>query len=138
MLNHISLLGRLTKDPELRRTPTGKAVASFTLAVDRDYAEKGAERQTDFIECVAWGSTAEFIERNFQKGQLAAADGRLQIRGWTDKDGHKRKTTEIVVSNIYFAGAKNDRQAGEKEVPPYIPPADNFTVIDDEDDRLPF
>lgn len=138
MLNHVTLMGRFTSSPELLRTQTGKAVASFTLAVDRDYAEKGAERQTDFIECVAWGGTAEFIERNFQKGQLAAAAGRLQIRGWTDKDGHKRNAAEVVVSDIYFAGPKNDRPAGEKEIKQYEPPADNFSVIDDDDDRLPF
>jgi single-strand DNA-binding protein len=127
----------MTRDPELRRTPTGKAVASFTLAVDRDYAEKGAERQTDFIECVAWGGTAEFIERNFQKGQLAAATGRLQIRGWTDKDGNKRKTAEIVVSNIYFAGAKMSEKPSDSAEVQYAPPVDNFAEITD-DEVLPF
>lgn len=137
MLNHVTLMGRFTSSPELRRTPTGKAVASFTLAVDRDYAEKGAERQADFIECVAWGGTAEFIERNFQKGQLAAAAGRLQIRGWMDKDGNNRKTAEVVVSNIYFAGAKNERKPVDSAEVQYAPPVDNFEEIMD-DERLPF
>ena len=135
MLNHITIMGRLTKEPELRRTNTGKAVTSFTLAVDRDYAEKGAERETDFIECVAWGGTAEFIERNFQKGQLAAATGRLQIRDWMDKDGNRRKTAEVVVSNLYFAGAKNRDHAVEK--PADIPTENQFAVLPD-DEQLPF
>lgn len=92
MLNHITIMGRLTRDPELRRTNTGKAVTSFTLAVDRDYAEKGAERETDFIECVAWRGTAEFVDKYFGRGQMAVVSGRLQIRDWEDKGGNRRRS----------------------------------------------
>ena len=101
-LNHITIMGRLTKEPELRQTQSGKAVANFTLAVDRDYAEKGAERQTDFIECVAWRGTAEFVDKYFGRGQMAVVSGRLQIRDWEDKDGNKRRSAEIVADNVYF------------------------------------
>ena len=92
-LNHITIMGRLTKEPELRQTQSGKAVANFTLAVDRDYAEKGAERQTDFIDCVAWRGTAEFVDKYFGRGQMAVVSGRLQIRDWEDKEVEKQKET---------------------------------------------
>ena len=110
MLNHITLLGRLTRDPELRRTQSGTAVASFTIAVDRDFAPKdGGERETDFIDCVAWRSTGEFVSKYFQKGSVIAVSGRLQIRNWTDKDGNKRRTAEVNVENAYFAGSKSNQ-----------------------------
>mgnify|MGYP000507962026 CR=1 FL=1 len=97
MLNHIVLMGRLTRDPELRRTGSGVAVASFTLAVDRDFAAQGAEKETDFVDIVAWRNTAEFVSRYFTKGRMAVVTGRLQIRNWTDKEGNKRRSAEVVV-----------------------------------------
>ena len=103
MLNHIVIMGRLTRDPELRYTQSQTPVASFRVAVDRDYAPKdGGERQTDFIDCVAWRSTAEFVSKYFQKGSMAVVSGRLQIRDWTDRDGNKRRSAEIVADNVYF------------------------------------
>lgn len=104
MLNRIVLMGRMTRDPELRRTAAGTAVASITLAVDRDYASQGQEREADFIDCVAWRNTAEFVSKYFTKGQLAVVSGRLQIRPWEAKDGSKRRSAEIIVEDIYFAG----------------------------------
>ena len=113
MLNHITIMGRLTRDPELRRTGSGIAVASFTLAVDRDYAPRdGGERETDFIDCVAWRQTGEFVSKYFSKGRMAVVSGRLQIRGWTDKDGNKRRTAEVVADNVYFGESKRDGDGG--------------------------
>ena len=109
MLNHITIMGRLTKDVELRRTGTGTAVASFTLAVDRDFSK---ENETDFIECVAWDKKAEFVSKYFSKGRMAVVSGRLQIRGWQDKDGNKRKTAEVVAENVYFGDSKKDAADG--------------------------
>ena len=109
MLNHITIMGRLTRDPELRRTGSGIAVASFTLAVDRDYAPKdGGDRKTDFINCVAWRQTGEFVSKYFTKGRMAVVSGRLQIRSWNDKDGNKRRTAEVVADNVYFGDSKRD------------------------------
>ena len=109
MLNHITIMGRLTRDPELRRTGSGIAVASFSLAVDRDYSPKdGGERETDFIDCVAWRQTGEFVSKYFTKGRMAVVSGRLQIRSWTDKDGNKRRTAEVVADNVYFGDSKRD------------------------------
>lgn len=109
MLNHITVMGRLTRDPEFRRIGSGIAVASFTVAVDRDIANKeSGERETDFIDCVAWRGTGEFVSKYFSKGSMAVVSGRLQIRSWTDKDGNKRRTAEIVADNVYFGGAKKD------------------------------
>ena len=106
MLNHIVIMGRLTAAPELRYTQQNTPVASFTLAVDRDYQQGGSERQTDFIPCVAWRGTAEFVSKYFTKGSMAAVSGRLQLRDWTDKDGNKRRTAEVVTDNIYFGESK--------------------------------
>ena len=107
MLNHIVIMGRLTRDPELRYTQSQTPVASFTLAVDRDYGGRdGQDRQTDFIDCVAWRSTAEFVSKYFSKGSMAAVSGRLQLRDWTDKDGNKRRNAEVVVDNVYFGESK--------------------------------
>jgi single-strand DNA-binding protein len=133
-LNHITIMGRLTKDVELRRTPSGVAVASFTLAVDRDFKEKGGEKETDFIECVAWRNTAEFMDKHFSKGRVAVVSGRLQIRSWQDKDGNKRKTAEVVAENVYFGDSK---PTGNN----FDAPANTgseFPVIDFGDEQLPF
>lgn len=107
MLNKIVIMGRLTRDPELRQTGSGTSVASFTLAVDRDYSGRdGGEKETDFIDVVAWRHTAEFVSKYFAKGDAAAVVGRLQIRGWTDKDGNKRRSAEVVADSVYFGGSK--------------------------------
>lgn len=127
MLNHINLMGRLTKDVELRRTGSGVAVASFTIAVDRDFSK---EKETDFIDIVAWKNTAEFANNYLSKGRMVVISGRLQIRSWTDKDGNKRKTAEVVADNIYFADSKKDSSPST--------PANNYPVLDDQDEGLPF
>lgn len=109
MLNHIVVMGRLTRDPELRRTASGTAVTSFSVAVERDFPNKeSGQKETDFIDCVAWRSTGEFVAKYFQKGSMAVVDGRLQIRGWTDNNGNKRRTAEIVANSVYFGSAKKD------------------------------
>ena len=168
MLNHIVLMGRLTRDPELRRTGSGIAVASFTLAVDRDYAAQGAEKETDFVDIVAWRNTAEFVSRYFTKGRMAVVTGRLQIRNWTDKDGNKRRTAEVVADNVYFGESKRTEQhtggynapaPGYSSAPapsyggygaqaPAAPsyggysapsaPASDFAMLEDDDAQLPF
>ena len=113
MLNHITIMGRLTRDPELRRTGTGIAVASFTVAVDRDFGGRdGGEKETDFIDCVAWRQTGEFVSKYFTKGRMIVVSGRLQIRSWTDKDGNKRRTAEVVADNCYFGDSKRDSEGG--------------------------
>jgi len=147
-MNQIVIMGRLTRDPELRHTTNGVAVASFSLAVDRGYAPKdGGERQTDFIDVVAWRSTAEFVSKYFTKGQMAAVTGRLQIRDWTDKDGNKRKSAEVVADNIYFTESKKSREAsfGASEVKDdygasYSTPVESsdFAELDMDDGELPF
>ena len=153
MLNHIVLMGRLTRDPELRRTGSGIAVASFTLAVDRDYAAQGAEKETDFVDIVAWRNTAEFVSRYFTKGRMAVVTGRLQIRNWTDKDGNKRRSAEVVADNVYFGDSKRDgasAPAGFDQTPSYAAPqpyqqsapqapaASGFSMLEDDDSELPF
>lgn len=145
MLNHIVIMGRLTRDPELRYTPSQTPVASFTLAVDRDYSSReGGEKQTDFIDCVVWRSTAEFVSNYFQKGSMAVVSGRLQLRDWTDREGGKRRSAEVNVDNIYFGESKRDR---DNSVNGYAAPANTqpmsqrqtFTELEDEDDgELPF
>ena len=145
MLNHIVIMGRLTKDPELRRTGSGIAVTSFTLAVERDFSGKDqGEKETDFIDCVAWRSTGEFVSKYFQRGRMACVAGRLQIRQWTDKDGNKRRSAEIVADNVYFADSKNAADSGSSPAPaasPATPAAapvgNNYAVLDD-DSELPF
>ena len=113
MLNHIVIMGRLTRDPELRRTGSGIAVASFTVAVDRDFGGRdGGEKETDFIDCVAWRQTGEFVSKYFSKGRMIVVSGRLQIRSWTDKDGNKRRTAEVVADNCYFGDSKRDSDSG--------------------------
>ena len=156
MLNHITIMGRLTRDPELRYTQSQTPVASFTLAVDRDYGGRdGGEKQTDFIDCVAWRQTAEFVSKYFQKGSMAVVSGRLQIRDWTDREGGKRRSAEVVVDNIYF-GESRRRDSGESgsyggnygssgESRSYSAPSSSsssnaspFAELDDGDGELPF
>ena len=145
MLNHIDLMGRLVRDPELRRTQSGVAVASFTLAVDDDYTNDKGERGCSFIPCVAWKQLAEHIQKWFTKGQQAIVSGRIQTRQYTDKEGNKRTATEIVADKIYFCGSKKDRDEAdyaraEREGKNYQPAAAPWSVeVDDEDDgSLPF
>ena len=158
MLNHIIVMGRLTRDPELRRTGSGIAVASFSLAVDRDYSPKdGGERETDFIDCVAWRQTGEFVSKYFTKGRMAVVSGRLQIRNWTDKEGNKRRTAEVVADNVYFGDSRRDSDSGSSysgnsygsygsapAAPAYggysapSAPASDFAMLDDDDAQLPF
>ncbi|MGM9574649.1 MAG: single-stranded DNA-binding protein [Oscillospiraceae bacterium] len=150
MLNHITIMGRLTRDPDLRYTQSQTPVASFTLAVDRDYGSRdGGEKQTDFIDCVAWRSTAEFVSKYFQKGSMAVVSGRLQIRDWTDREGGKRRSAEVVVDNMYFGESKR-REGGEvrsETRPAYnssyesVSPsmgASAFSELGDDDGELPF
>lgn len=135
MLNRCIIMGRLTRSPELRRTQSGKAVTSVTLAVDRDFKGQNGEKETDFIDIVAWGNTAEFLCNYFSKGRMAVAEGRLQFRDWTDKNGNKRKSAEIQVSNIYFADSKKD----EYTAPQYPQQSNEFQEIEDEEPgNLPF
>lgn len=135
MLNHITIMGRLTSDPELRRTGSGIAVTSFTLAVDRDFKAENGEKETDFFDCVAWRNTAEFVEKYFAKGRMAVVSGRLQIRSWKDKDGNNRRTAEIVADNVYFADSKN---ATDINVGHNAAPAQDYAMLTDEDAQLPF
>jgi single-strand DNA-binding protein len=140
MLNHITIMGRLTKDPELRRTGSGVAVASFTVAADRDFGEK----ETDFIECVAWRQTGEFVSKYFTKGRMAVVSGRLQFRSWTDKDGNKRKTAEVVADNVYFGDSKKDESNDQSGYTGFIPndkvpaPSKDYEMLTGEDEQLPF
>ena len=166
MLNHITIMGRLVRDPELRRTGSGVAVASFTVAVDRDFGGRdGGEKETYFIDCVAWRQTGEFVSKYFTKGRMFVVSGRLQIRSWTDKDGNKRRTAEVVADNCYFGDSKRDDQGGSyggntyggnfggnaygggynAPAPSYggynapaANPASDFAMLDDDDAQLPF
>lgn len=154
MLNHIVVMGRLTRDPELRYTQSQTPVASFTVAVDRDFSSRETgERQTDFIDCVAWRSTAEFVSKYFQKGSMAAVSGRLQIRDWTDREGGKRRSAEIVADNVYFGESKRSRDNAPASSAPAPRPASTgynarysdapaggsaFAELDDGDGELPF
>ena len=158
MLNHITIMGRLTRDPELRRTGSGIAVASFTVAVDRDFGGRdGGEKETDFIDCVAWRQTGEFVSKYFTKGSMIVVSGRLQIRPWTDKDGNKRRTAEVVADNVYFGESKRSSEGGSSyggnayggnsysaPAPSFggysapAAPASDFAMLDDDDAQLPF
>ena len=130
MLNVVAIMGRLTADPEMKTTPNGVSVTSFTLAVDRDFKKDG-EKETDFIECVAWKNTAEFVDKFFSKGKMAVVSGRLQIRSWTDKDGNKRKTAEVVADNVYFGEAKTTASADG-------PQTNGFDMLSGDDSGLPW
>lgn len=124
MLNHIVIMGRLTRDPELRRTGSGIAVTSFTVAVDRDYKSGNSnEKEVDFIDCVAWRQAGEFVDKYFTKGRMIVVSGRLQTRTWTDKDGNKRKATEVVTDNAYFSDSKSESHNAQQANNPYMPPA---------------
>ena len=161
MLNHITIMGRLTRDPELRRTGTGIAVASFSVAVDRDFGNReSGEKETDFIDCVAWRQTGEFVSKYFTKGSMIVVSGRLQIRSWNDKDGNKRRTAEVVADNVYFGESKRSNEGGNAyggntyggnsygaapAAPAYggysapaAAPASDFAMLDDNDAQLPF
>ena len=158
MLNHITIMGRLTRDPELRRTGSGIAVASFTVAVDRDFGGRdGGEKETDFIDCVAWRQTGEFVSKYFTKGSMIVVSGRLQIRNWNDKDGNKRRSAEVVADNVYFGESKrseNGNAFGGNSYGGYsapaapatgfggysapAAPASDFAMLDDDDAQLPF
>ena len=158
MLNHIVIMGRLTRDPELRRTGSGVAVTSFTVAVDRDFGNReNGERETDFIDCVAWRQTGEFVSKYFAKGRMAVVSGRLQIRNWTDKEGNKRRTAEVIADNVYFGDSKRDGDSGSSSyggnaygaapaasnyggysAPAASAPASDFAMLDDDDAQLPF
>lgn len=132
MLNKIIIMGRLTKDVELRKTGNGTSVASFTIACERDFGENG-QKETDFIEVVAWKHTADFVSKYFSKGRMAVVSGRLQIRSWNDKDGNKRRTAEIVADSVYFGDSKTDNSA-----PGYPEVENDFPVMSGEDVVLPF
>lgn len=160
MLNKIILMGRLTRDPELKKTPAGTDVVSFSIACERDRAAAGAEKETDFIDCVAWRKTAEFVSDWFRKGMMAVVSGRLQIRAWTDKDGNKRRAAEVVCDEIYFGESKKEsapaqyrqsdleaeeaarqRLAAEGMIKGYEPKteaAEDFALMDVDDAELPF
>ena len=157
MLNHITIMGRLTRDPELRYTQSQTPVSSFTLAVDRDFGSRdGGEKQTDFIDCVAWRQTAEFVSKYFTKGRMAVVSGRLQIRDWTDREGGKRRSAEVVVDNVYFGDSRRDNNdsgnyGGNSYGSSYgdssrsysapassAPSANTFAELDDGDGELPF
>ena len=144
MLNHITIMGRLPRDPELRRTGSGLAVAGFTVAVDRDRAMEGKEKETDFIDCVAWRQTGEFVSKYFTKGSMIVVSGRLQIRSWTDKDGNKRRTAEVAAENVYFGESKRNSDNGSSYAGnngygvPAKPPASDFALLEDDDAQLPF
>ena len=147
MLNLIVIMGRLTRDPEIRRTASGTAVANFSVAVDRDFPSQDGSRETDFIDCVAWKHTADFVGKYFSKGKQIVVKGRLQIRSWTDKDGNKRRTAEIVADSVYFAGAKTESpaEAQRYDTPvgcgaqaPIDPGPEDYPIITDDDTGLPF
>ena len=159
MLNRIIIMGRLVRDPELRRTQNGTAVTSFTLAVDRDFKSQSGEKETDFIDVVAWRGTAEFVCNYFTKGRMAVAEGRLQIREWKDKEGNNRRTAEVVADNMYFADSRRDSApSGDYAPPPYGTPVQSggrsgsapaqsgnpgggyggFAELDDQEGDLPF
>ena len=151
MFNHIAILGRLTRDPEYRTTGSGLSVANFSVAVDRDFPGPSGEKETDFIDVVAWRSTAEFVSKYFTKGRMAVVEGRLQIRDWTDRDGGKRRSAEVIADNVYFGDSRRDN-AGDFGAAPgysapmggrsnYAAPMDNhsdFAEIGEEDGELPF
>lgn len=148
MLNKIIVMGRMVRDPELRRTGSGTAVTSFSLAVDRDFKDQNGDKETDFIDVVAWRNTAEFVSKYFTKGRMAVVEGRLQIRDWTDKDGGKRRSAEIIAENVYFGDSKHETQntqadnmaslAGRMSGFADPPNKQGFAEIGEEDGELPF
>lgn len=135
MLNRIIIMGRLVRDPELRTTQSGVSVTSFTLAVDRDIKSQSGERDTDFIDVVAWRQTAEFVCRYFGKGRMAVVEGKLQTRDWKDRDGNNRRTVEVIAGSVYFGDSKRD--SGQAYSAPAAEPS-GFSEIDDQENDLPF
>ena len=164
MLNHITIMGRLVREPELRRTGSGIAVASFRVAVDRDFGGRdGGERETDFIDCVAWRQTGEFVSKYFAKGSMIVVSGRLQMRNWNDKEGNKRTSAEVVAENVYFGESKRSSEGNSYGgnsyggnsyggnnygapaansfggyAAPASSPASDFAMLEDDDAQLPF
>ena len=139
MLNKIFIMGRLTRDPELRRTQNGTAVTSFTLAVDRDFKNADGTKETDFIDCVVWRQTAEFVSKYFTKGRMAVVEGRLQIRDWQDKDGNKRRNAGVIADNVYFGDSRSDNAPGSYQAAkaPVNVDAEDFAEVEDDDSDLP-
>lgn len=138
MMNHITLMGRLTRDPELRRTPSGTAVATFSLAVPRNFKDKDTgEAPVDFFDVIAWRHTGEFVSKYFTKGRMAAVEGRLQIRNWTDNEGNKRRSAEVVAENIYFADSAKDKDAANPKFSRATTPATADSEAE-ADSELPF
>ena len=146
MLNHITLQARLVRDPELRRLPSGKSVASVSVACERDFSKEGEEKETDFIDIVAFGGTADHLAKYYTKGRMIIVSGRLQIRTWTDKDGNKRRNAEVVAESVYFGDSKKSDQGNSSYQAPNAPqsyaapaePASEFVMLDDDDAQLPF
>lgn len=142
MLNHIAIMGRLARDPELRRTGSGIAVTNFSVAVERDFKDGSGEKKVDFIDCVAWRQTGEFISKYFAKGRMIVVDGRLEMRDWTDKDGNKRTSAEVVVANAYFGDSKRDSDGGNNVYGSYAAQSSatesDFAMLEDDDAQLPF
>ena len=135
-LNRIIIMGRMTKDPELRRTNSGTAVTTFTLAVDRDFKSQNGERETDFIDCTAWRNTAEFAANYFGRGRMAVVEGRLQMRDWTDREGNKRRSAEVIADNVYFGDSNNGSRGtsnGDNDKS-----GDFHELPDEEEGELPF
>ena len=140
MLNKIFIMGRLTRDPELRTTNSGTSVASFSLAVDRNYKGADGEKETDLIDCVAWRQTGEFAAKYFTKGRMAVVEGRLQIRPWTDKEGNNRRSAEVIVDNMYFGDSKRDGDTGGARPAsgPVNVSANDWQEVDEDEGDLPF
>ena len=136
MLNKIVLMGRLTRDPEMRHTGNGTAVASFSLAVDRDFKSQSGEKETDFVDIVAWRSTADFVSKFFTKGRMAVVEGRLQIRDWKDKDGNNRRSAEVVAEHVYLGDSKQRSESDTASAPPAS--GDFREIPEDEEGELPF
>ena len=140
MLNRVNIMGRITRDPELRRTQTGTPVTSFTIACDRDFG--GDDKVTDFIDCVAWRATAEFVQRYFTKGRMAIVSGRLQMRDWTDKDGNKRRNAEVLAESVYFGDSKREQSSQDNHTEykgSYTAPVTTSDFVEmDDDGELPF
>ena len=137
-LNRIVIMGRMVKDPELRRTGAGVAVASFTLAVERDFKGQNGEKETDFIDVVVWRQTAEFVSKYFSKGRVAVVEGRLQLRDWQDKDGNKRRNAEIIADNVYFGDNKSDGASQAQNREDLVRRMNGFAQIEEESGDLPF
>ena len=141
MLNRIIVMGRMTRDPELRTTQSGTSVCSFTIACDRDFKDSNGEKGVDFIDVVAWRQTAEFVCKYFGKGRMAVVEGRLQLRDWKDKDGNSRRVAEIVAENVYFGDSKRDEGNNTQSGAPafgYGAPAGGFTEVVHDEGDLPF